>query len=154
LKTNLQRKSFTAGLKANVPLIKDFNTYKTNLLLQELGLFPLHENVQASLEDDKYLNIKLKDLDDKKHLTFQFQLEENDLSALEARPDYQELQNRYHLYINAYMAEVKKYAVLERAYLQERFPDLVFNIKIRIKSYDSYINKLNENISKRKKSLH
>lgn len=148
--------SFKSALKVNTPTTVNStlnnNSTNTNLLLLKLGLFPIPENVQASIsEDQKYLNIKLKDLDaNSNHLQFQFPLEENDLSALKNREDYQELVNRYHLYINDYMDEIKKYAILERAYLQESFPGLVFNIKIRIKSYDSYINKLNENILKGK----
>lgn len=147
--------NFKSALKANVPNIIDstFNNYNdTNLLLSKLGLFPIPKNVQAEISDDKkYLNIRLKDSEfEDNHLLFQFPLEENDLSALKNREDYQELVNRYHLYINDYIDEIKKYAMLERAYLQERFPSLIFNIKIRIKSYDSYINKLNENILKGK----
>lgn len=148
--------SFKSALKVNVPTAIDStinnNSTNTNLLLLKLGLFPVPENVQASIsEDQKYLNIKLKNFDaNTNHLLFQFPLQENELSALKNREDYQELVNRYHLYINDYIDEIKKYAILERAYLQERFPSLVFNIKIRIKSYDSYINKLNENILKGK----
>lgn len=146
--------NFKTALKADVPNITNSsfkNLDKTNLLLLKLGLFPIPENVQVEISDDnKYLNIKLKDSPEEMHLLFQFPLEENDLSALKNRSDYQELIDRYHLYINDYVYEVKKYAILERAYLQEKFPGLIFNIKIRIKSYDSYINKLNENILKGK----
>ena len=147
--------NFKLSLKANVPnnVSSTFNTLNdTNLLLLKLGLFPMPENVQASISDDgKYLNIKLKDSEsENNHLLFQFPIEENDLSALKNREDYQDLINRYYLYINDYIDEIKKYAMLERSYLQERFPGLIFNIKIRIKSYDSYINKLNENILKGK----
>ena len=142
--------NFKKDLVVNVPSLNRLN--ETDLLLSNLGLFPIPKDVHASLSDDnKYLNIQLKSSGtNDKHLLFQFPLEEHDLSSLKNRPDYQELLNRYHLYTNDYVDEVKKYAVLERAYLQEKFPGLVFNIKIRIKSYDSYINKLNENISKGK----
>lgn len=142
--------NFKKNLEVNVPSLNSLN--ETDLLLSKLGLFPIPENVHAELSDNnKYLNIQLKSSGDtNEHLLFQFPLEENDLFALKNRPDYQELLNRYHLYTNDYVDEVKKYAVLERAYLQEKFPGLVFNIKIRIKSYDSYIKKLNENISKGK----
>lgn len=119
----------------------------TNLLLSKLGLFPVPEKVQAQISDDnKYLNIKLKDSPTEQHILFQFPLEETDFSALKNRDDYQELIYRYNLYINDYVDEIKKYATMERAYLQKHFPELVFNIKIRTKSYDSYIRKLNENI--------
>lgn len=142
--------NFKETLKVNIPDLKvtsSQNLNKTNLLLLNLGLFPIPENVQAEISDDnKYLNIKIKDSSKEKHLLFQFPLEEDDLSALKSRSDYQELMDRYHIYTNDYVDEIKKYAMKERAYLQERFPELVFNIKIRIKSPDSYTKKLNENI--------
>lgn len=142
--------NFKTSLKIDVPNItySSFNNFdKTNLLLIKLGLFPIPKNVQAEISDDnKYLNIKIKDSSEEKHLLFQFSLEEDNLSALKNRPDYQELMDRYHLYTNDYVDEIKKYAIQERAYLQKKFPELVFNIKIRIKSPDSYSKKLNENI--------
>ena len=120
-------------------------------LLKQLGLFPLPENVQATLsEDNEYLNIRLKDTDTEKHLLFQFKLKENDLSNLESREDYKTLLNRYSHYINHYINEIKKYAMQESIYLHEKFPNTIFNIKIRIKSFDSYVNKLSQNISENK----
>ena len=142
--------NFKTALKVDVPKNNSSSSHnfdKTNLLLSKLGLFPIPENVQAEISDDnKYLNIKIKDSLEEKHLLFQFPLEEDDLSALKSRPDYQELMDRYHLYTNDYVDEIKKYAIQERAYLQKKFPELVFNIKIRIKSPDSYSKKLNQNI--------
>ncbi len=145
MKTN----NFKMSLREVIPSSINSNFHNSNEtnLLSKLGLFPLPENVQASISnDEKYLNLKLKDSPTEKHLLFQFPLEDHDLSALNARPDYQELINRYHLYINDYVDEIKKYATLERMYLQKKFPGLIFNIKVRLKSYHSYINKLNENI--------
>lgn len=143
--------NFKSNLKINVPSSINNSDTKINLLLSQLGLLFIPKNVQVSIsENNKYLNIQLKDTPTEKHLLFQFPLEEKDLSALENRSDYQELVHRYHLYINDYVNEIKKYAMQERQYLAETFPGLVFNIKIRIKSYDSYINKLNENILKEK----
>ena len=114
--------NFKTTLKVDVPNITGsslHNLNKTNLLLLKLGLFPIPENVQAEISDDnKYLNIKLKDSPEEKHLSFQFPLEEDDFSALKNRPDYQELMDRYHLYTNDYVDEIKKYAMQERAYLQ------------------------------------
>lgn len=141
--------NFKTDLKIDVPNIVVPSVYNSNNtdLLSKLGLFPMPENVQAEISNDnKYLNIKLKDSLEEKHLLFQFPLKENDLSALKNRTDYQELINRYYSYTNEYFDEIKKYAMLERLYLQKKFPDLVFNIKIRIKSPNSYSNKLNENI--------
>ena len=142
LKINTLNTNNTSSNKSN----------KTNLLLSKLSLLNIPENVLIELSDDyKYLNIQLKpSSQEEQHLLFQFPIEETDLSALKNRHDYQDLLNRYNLYTNDYVDEIKKYSILERAYLQKRFPGLVFNIKIRIKSYDSYINKLNENILKGK----
>ena len=146
----MKKNNFKKNLKVQTPIDNNLsfnNSNKTNLLLLKLGLFPIPKNVQAQISDDnKYLNIQLKDSSSEKHLLFQFPIEEIDLSALRSRPDYQELMDRYYLYTNDYVDEIKKYATLERAYLQNKFPELVVNIKIRIKSPDSYINKLNENI--------
>lgn len=146
----MKNDAFKSNLRVNVPKI-DFSSSnssdQTNLLLSKLGLYKIPENVQTNISNDnKYLNIKLKDSNTEKHLLFQFPLEETDLSALKNRDDYLELIDRYNLYINDYVDEIKNYATQERLYLQKRFPELVFNIKIRIKSYDSYIRKLNENI--------
>ncbi|MBQ2937769.1 MAG: hypothetical protein IJE05_02670 [Clostridia bacterium] len=146
----MKNNNFKKTLHVDVPALNgsSFNTSDTtNLLLSKLGLFPMPENVQAQISDDnKYLNIKLKDSPTEQHILFQFPLKATDFSALNNREDYQELIDRYNLYINDYVDEIKKYATMERAYLQKRFPELVFNIKIRTKSYDSYIRKLNENI--------
>lgn len=146
----MKSNKFKSGLRVNVPKIVDSNfnnTDKTNLLLMKLGLFPIPENIQAKIsEDGSCLNFKLKDNDGNKHLCFQLPLQETDLSQLQRRSDYQELIQRYNLYVNDYSHEVKQYAIGERKYLQEKFPDLVFNIKIRVKSYDSYISKLQKNM--------
>lgn len=141
---------FKSSLKINVPkIINSSSVYlnKTDLLLLKLGIKKLPENVQAEIsEDNNYLNIQLKDSSKENHLLFQFPLKEDDLSALKNRPDYQELMDRYHIYTNDYVDEIKKYAIQERAYLQKKFPHLVFNIKIRTKSPNSYSKKLNSNI--------
>lgn len=139
------------------------NKYKVNLkehsktdvateaLLKAIGLYPLPDDISIHISDDsKYLNIQYKKSKFENPLLFQIPLEKRDLSALHNRSDSQELHDRYYTYINEYMSEIKKYALDERKYLQEKYPDLVFNIKIRIKSYDSYINKLNQNILENK----
>lgn len=142
---------FKSALRVNVPEVKSakFNTMTdTNLLLLKLGLFPLPKNIEANISTDKkYLNIKLKDTIQRRHLLFQFPLEVKDVSALTSREDYHELMNRYNLYINDYVHELKKYASMERKYLTQRYPELIFSIKIRIKSFDSYFDKLIENLS-------
>lgn len=141
----MKNTNFKADLKVDIS--ENANLNRTKSLLSELGLLPLPENVQAEIsKDNAYLNLKIKDSDDENHLLFQFPLAEHDLSALKNRADYQDLMDRYHLYTNDYVDEIKKYAIQERKYLHEKFPNLIFNIKIRIKSPMSYSRKLNENI--------
>lgn len=126
---------------------------KTNLLLSQLGLLSIPENVQATISDDgKYFNLKLKEENpnENKHILYQFPLEESKIEDLKRRSDYENLINRYHLYRNDYIDEVKSYAQSERLFLSQKFPSLIFDLKLRIKSYDSYINKLEENIKKGK----
>lgn len=133
------------SLKAEVKPFTILN--ETETLLKSLGLFPLPENIEAYIsEDKKYLNLRLKSVNNINHILFQLPLEEKDLSYLKSHPNYDELLERYTLYTTEYMHEIKNYALQERIYLQEHFPGLIFNIKIRLKSYDSYINKLNTNI--------
>ena len=147
----MENNNFKSSLKYDVSSrleVPTQNIDKTNTILSSLGLFPIPENVQVTVSPDgSYLNIKLKDSDKEKHLLFQFPLEELDYSELHKRNDYAELLSRYHTYINSYVDEIKKYSLLERQFLQEKFPNLVFNIKVRIKSFDSYMEKLSKNIS-------
>ena len=138
---------FKESLKAVISDIETTTSSNIDKLLKDLGLFPLPEGVQASIsEDGEYLNIQLKDSPDKKHLLFNFPFKQMDLSALRGRDDYQELIDRYQLYTNAYIDEIKEYALLESEYLKEKFPTLICPIKLRVKSFYSYINKLNSNI--------
>lgn len=142
--------TFKESLKANISNTKEENLNNQDELtplLKALDLFPLPQNVEANISDDKkYLNIKLKETKNEQHISYQFPIEPLDLSALESRDDYQELSDRYSIYTNDYVDEIKKYAIMERAYLQERFPSLVFSLKIRLKSRESYMKKLNKNI--------
>ena len=138
---------FKKNLQADI--VSNSNTSNIDELLKVLGLFPVPENMIINISsDNKYICFKLKNSNESQdeHLLFQLPLKEKDLSALRSRDDYQELLDRYHTYINEYIDEVKEYASQESVYLHEKFPSLVFSIKVRIKSYDSYINKINENI--------
>ena len=142
----MKNQEFKNELKTTV----NQNITNSTELTKALGLFPLPENVEVSISsDNKYLNLRLKDnnVSANDHLLFQIPLKDTDFSALHSRDDYQELLNRYNTYTNEYIDEVKNYAIQERAYIQKQFPDLVFNIKIRIKSYESYLNKIKKNIT-------
>ena len=120
-------------------------------LLKALGIYPVPDNMEIEIsKNNKYLNFRLKDENGKHHLLFQLPLKEADLTYLKSRPDYQDLLDRYNTYTHEYIDEIKDYAIQERAYLQKAIPGLVFNIKIRTKSYESYLNKLNSNIKEGK----
>lgn len=144
----MQNPEFKSRIRENIN--QNITTSKTEELLKTLGLFPLPENVEVTISsDNKYLNLRLKDSNGstEDHLLFQILLKGKDLSALQSSEDYQELLDRYNTYTNEYIDEIKNYAIQERAYIEKLFPNLVFSIKIRIKSYESYLNKVNKNIT-------
>ena len=145
----MENNNFKSSLKYDVTNKSNQfnNSNSTEKLLSNLGLLPLPKNVSAKISNDGVcLIMKLIGDSDEKHLSFQFPLEEPDYTSLYTRPDYPDLLSRYQTYTNSYVDEIKKYSLLERKFLQEKFPDLVFNIKIRIKSFDSYMEKINKNI--------
>ena len=143
--------NFKKNLKYEVSCKSNISNsnFDKNSILSELGLLNVSENLQVSISDDnKYLNVRLANTSDdsSNHLLFQLPLVENKLSYLKNYPDYQDLLNRYQLYTKEYVDEIKEYALKENEFLKERFPGLVFTIKIRTKSYESYITKLDHNI--------
>ena len=148
----MKSNNFKASLSCKVSNNNNISrsNFDKNSILSELGLLNVSENLQVNISDDnKYLNIRLAGTsnDSSNHLLFQLPLVENNLSYLKNHPDYQDLINRYQLYIKEYIDEIKKYALQENEYLKEKFPGLVFTIKIRIKSNESYITKLDHHIA-------
>ena len=148
----LKKNNFKTNLKCNISNKNNiFNSnFDKNSILSELDLLNVPETLQVNISDDnKYLNIRLVGTSDdsSNHLLFQLPLNENKLSCLKNHPDYQDLLNRYQMYTKEYIDENKKYALQENEYLKEKFPGLVFTIKIRIKSFESYITKLDHNIA-------
>lgn len=143
--------AFKESLKESVPCIKAEELQRKNatqLLLSQLGLFPVPENIEATIsENEKYLNLKLKEANtnEHKHLLFQFPLDIPDFHQLENRSDYRDLISRYYNYTSNYIDEILNYALMEREFLYKTFPELILNMKIRIKSFDSYIEKLSKN---------
>lgn len=147
----MKSNNFKKNLKCDVSSKNSISSsnFDKNSILSELGLLNVSENLQVSISDDnKYLNLRLANTSDDSlnHLLFQLPLVENQLSYLKNHPDYQDLLNRYQLYTKEYIDEIKEYALKENEFLKERFPGLVFTIKIRTKSYESYITKLDHNI--------
>ena len=139
--------NFKNSLKVKTKSIKP--GLDVNSLFSELGLLNIPNDLQVNVSNDnKYLDLRLSgDSDsDTHHLLFQLPLHENTFSNSKSRSDYQDLINRYYIYTKEYLDEIKDYALQERAFLQEKFPGLVFVIKIRVKSFESYINKLEHNI--------
>lgn len=147
MKSNNFKKNLKCDVSSNNSISS--SNFDKNSILSELGLLNVSENLQVSISDDnKYLNLRLANTSDDSlnHLLFQLLLVENQLSYLKNHPDYQDLLNRYQLYTKEYIDEIKEYALKENEFLKERFPGLVFTIKIRTKSYESYITKLDHNI--------
>lgn len=147
MKSNNFKKNLKCDVSSNNSISS--SNFDKNSILSELGLLNVSENLQVSISDDnKYLNLRLANTSDDSlnHLLFQLLLVENQLSYLKNYPDYQDLLNRYQLYTKEYIDEIKEYALKENEFLKERFPGLVFTIKIRTKSYESYITKLDHNI--------
>lgn len=143
--------NFKNNLKVKTPTVNktQSSNLDNNQILSELGLLNIPKELQVSISNDKkYLNIGLAGNKNNSthHLTFQLPLHENPLSYLKNHPDYQDLLNRYQLYTNEYVDKIKEYALKENEFLKKKFPDLVFSIKIRRKSYESYITKLDHNI--------
>ena len=143
--------NFKNNLKVKTPTVNktQSSNFDNNQILSELGLLNLPKELQVSISNDKkYINIGLagNKYASTHHLTFQVPLHENPLSYLKNHPDYQDLLNRYQLYTKEYLDEIKEYALKENEFLKKKFPDLVFTIKIRTKSYESYITKLDHNI--------
>lgn len=58
----------------------------------------------------------------------------------------QEKYNKYYIYKNVYKELYKKYTILEYKFLKEKFPDVDFDIHIRLKSYLSAKNKIDKSI--------
>ena len=143
--------NFKNNLKVKTPTVNktQSSNFDNNQILSELGLLNLPKELQVSISNDKkYLNIGLAGNKNNSthHLTFQLPLHENPLSYLTNHPNCQDLLNRYQLYTNEYVDEIKEYALKENEFLKKKFPDLVFTIKIRTKSYESYTTKLDHNI--------
>lgn len=146
-----QNKLFKQSLKVHI------NLSSTNKILDKLGLLNLPSNIKASINDN-YLMIKLSEdnadwnefSDSNKkvnsHLIFKIPLVEESLEYYYSSPLLEDLSNRYELYSINYKDKIIDYSEMERKFLHETFPDMVFNIKIRMKSKSSYEKKLNDKI--------
>ena len=116
-------------------------------IMEKLNLADLPENIKVSLSPDNSC-INLYNTDFKNPLVFRIPIHEEDFSLLSNNPRNEELLNRYKLYSTEYKDIITNYSIAERKFLQERFPDVVFNIKIRQKSEYSYKKKLNDKLKK------
>lgn len=146
-----KRNLFKNSLKEKTPIIKDYNFYKSKdyNLLKSLDLLNAPRNIKISISDDsKYINFQLQNEDIKKPLVFQLPIEDVNLDAYHSHPQFEELSNRYELYSTEYKDKIKEYSIQERKYLQEQFPGLIFNLKIRMKSKSSYDKKIDDSIQK------
>lgn len=118
------------------------------LILETLGLNNLPDNIEAFISDDKkYIHIRLKNQTTNKNgLIFSLPLKPNNLDAYNNHPSHKELSDRYDIYAKEYLDKILDHSSKERKYLQEKFPGLVFNMKVRMKSKPSYEEKMNRNI--------
>lgn len=138
-----QRNNFVQCLKTTTPNIQE--TSANDAFLKKLGLVNIPENINISISDDgKYINFQLNDKNIKKPILFQLPIETNNLDAYLKHPQFVELSDRYEYYSTEYKDKIKDYSSQERKFLQEQFPDMVFNIKVRMKSKSSYEEKENQ----------
>lgn len=147
----MNTKTFKSNLKEKTLRQKQISSsdFDTNYILSKLGLLNIPKNLKVNISNDhKYINIRLArtEKEPTHHLLFQLPLNENPLFNLKKHPDYQDLLNRYQIYTKEYIDEIKNYALKESEFLSKKFPGLVFTIKIRIKSFESYTTKLDHNI--------
>ncbi|MBR6505137.1 MAG: hypothetical protein IKT41_05500 [Clostridia bacterium] len=95
-----------------------------------------------SEEKDDFILIKLKNVT--QPIKFRVPAKKTDLSIYQTSPDYDTLNYRYDLYNTIYRDRIIKQFIEEKLFLQERFPNVVFNTKIRQKSKFSYEDKIIE----------
>lgn len=116
-------------------------------IIEKLNLTNLPENIKISLSPDNSC-INLYNTNFKNPLVFNLPINEENFSLLYNNPRVEELLNRYKLYSTEYKDIITNYSITERKFLQEKFPNVVFNIKIRQKSEYSYKKKLNDKLKK------
>lgn len=122
------------------------NSQKNNVsFIENLNLNDFPKNIIIKLSDDQSC-INVCNTNFEKPLTFNIPIHEETFSALYNNPRCEDLLNRYKLYSTEYKKIITNYSIAERKFLQERFPNLVFNIKIRQKSEYSYKKKLNDKL--------
>ena len=61
---------------------------------------------------------------------------------------FEMLNDEYVTQLGMEKDKIKEYSIQERKYLQEQFPGLIFNLKIRMKSKSSYDKKIDDSIQK------
>ena len=143
----MDRKTFVENLQVNG------NTpyFSTNLMIFIKTLTEKYPNLSISLEKierknsnkkDDFISIKPKNIEDP--INFRIPVENWDLSIYQSSTDYDTLNYRYDLYNTVYKDIIINQFVEERKYLQERFPNVIFNTKIRQKSKFSYEDKILE----------
>ena len=106
------------------------NSQKNNVsFIENLNLNDFPKNIIIKLSDDQSC-INVCNTNFEKPLTFNIPIHEETFSALYNNPRCEDLLNRYKLYSTEYKKIITNYSIAERKFLQERFPNLVFNIKI------------------------
>lgn len=143
----MARKNFIESLQAPTP--KPLNN--NNLIDFVNSLDELYPDCSISLEKvekkhsnetDDFISIKCKNI--KNPINFRIPAKKFDLSIYQSSPEYDILNYRYDLYNTVYRDKIIKQFILEREFFQERFPNVIFNTKIRQKSKFSYEDKIIE----------
>lgn len=134
---------FTNSLKLDtLPKIPG-NNFNSIINIKDLNLSNLTRNIKMSISDD-HLYINISNMNFSKPLIFQIPIEPETFTNLYNHPQVEDLLNRYKLYSTEYKDQIINYSIAERKFIQEQFPNLIFNLKIRQKSEYSYKKKLND----------
>lgn len=117
-------------------------------VLRELTLNTnIPSTIEMELSKDRSC-INIRNTEFKVPITFNISIKPENFPVLYQYPRVDDLLNRYRIYDLEYKKIIVEYSIAEREFLQTKFPNLVFNLKIREKSEFSYKKKLNDKLSK------
>lgn len=141
----MNRKDFITKFKFPTPkpsnnLINFVNKLQENYPNCSISLEKVEK--KHSTEKDDFISIRLNNIENP--IDFKIPAKKFDLSIYQSSPDYDTLNYRYDLYNTIYKDKIIEQFKAERKYLMERFPNVVFNTKIRQKSKFSYEDKIIE----------
>jgi len=154
----MSRKEFVESVKFNTQNVSNKESKQTNYLNKFIEkLSEKYPDFSITLEEiekrhsnekDDFISIKVKT--EHKPINFRIPAERVDLSIYQTSPEYDTLNYRYDMYNTIYKDKIINEFIEERKFLQERFPNVVFNTKIRQKSKFSYEDKIIERMHENK----